>query len=494
MELGRPLVLLRFAGELATKSRRVRARFQGRLARNVGEALRSAGIRYSIRPGWARLFIEVEDRAALDVLRRVFGVSSFSPVRARCAADLDEIVRVGEAEFRDRVCGKRFAVRARRAGTHRFRSRDIEVALGAALRPHAERVDLTAPQVTVFVEVRKDEVFFFDEEILGAGGLPLGTQRGALALVSGGFDSAVAAWLTLKRGVPVDYLFCNLAGAAYERSVLQVAKVLAEDWSLGDRPRMTVIDFQEIVDALRGDVRPAYVQVVLKRLMYRAANRVALEEGREAIVTGESIGQVSSQTLTNLRAIDEVSELPVLRPVAGLDKQEIIVLSRRIGTYTLSSKIQEYCALVPDRPVTAASPERVREQEQRLEPMLLERALEGRRALDLRALEASDLVLPYVYTSEIPEGAVVLDGRPGLQFQTWHYPGAEATDLNEFSGNFRRLDRSRVYVLVCPLGLQSGVVAEHMQREGYRAYSFRGGIRGLLAYARERGLAAEAVR
>src|SRR5690606_12565058 len=168
-------------------------------------------------------------------------------------------------------------------------------------------------------------------------------------------DSAVAAWLMLKRGVQLDYVFCNLAGDAYERSVALVAKVLADDWSYGTRPRLHVIDFGPVLDDLRAKSRPRYWQVVLKRLMYRAGDHVAQEARAQGLVTGEAIGQVSSQTLVNLAAIDRASSLPVFRPLIGFDKMDIVELSRRLGTFELSSKVQEYCAIAPGNPATAAS-------------------------------------------------------------------------------------------------------------------------------------------
>ncbi|MEJ2185682.1 MAG: THUMP domain-containing protein, partial [Gemmatimonadota bacterium] len=222
---------------------------------------------------------------------------------------------------------------------------------GAALLPHSAGVDLDHPDLVVRVEVRDDRAYLFGDRIDGAGGLPLGVEGRALGLISGGYDSAVAAWLLLKRGVNLDYVFCNLGGDAYERAVVQVAKVLADDWSYGSRPRLHVVDFGAPVDELRAKVKQSYWQVVLKRLMYRAASWIGEELGSGAIVTGEAMGQVSSQTLTNLRAIEPASSLPVFRPLLGFDKNEIIERAQHVGTAGLSEQVKEYCAIAPGRPV-----------------------------------------------------------------------------------------------------------------------------------------------
>lgn len=498
------LVLVRLAGEVATKSRRVRARFQRRLARNIRDALGSAGFECDVSDEWSRLFVEVrtegedtqkqrtdkgngQSAVALEALSRVFGIRSLSMVERRCAADLGEIVRVGEQAYADAVRGKSFAVRARRTGEHPFRSQDIHVQLGAALNRDAT-VNLDAPDVTVQVEVRDDDVYFFSGRIEGPGGLPLGVEGRAVALISGGFDSAVAAWLMLKRGVQLDYVLCNLAGAAYERTVLRVVKALSETWSYGTRPRLHVVDFEPIVAALRRDVKGQYVQVVLKRLMYRVGVRIAEQLRAHALITGESVGQVSSQTLANLRAIDEASPLPVLRPLVGLDKEEIIAYSHRIGTYALCATVQEYCALVPDHPVTAARPAAARDEESRVDLEALEALVAQRGVVDVRSLAAAELVVPYLYTREVPQQAVVIDCRPARHYGAWHYPDAVHYDLDTLLMRFGKLDRGSTYVLYCAFGLQSAAVAEKMQRAGYEAYSFQGGSAALHAYAKSQGI------
>jgi thiamine biosynthesis protein ThiI len=338
------------------------------------------------------------------------------------------------------------------------------------------------------VEVRDTQAYLFSRRVEAAGGLPLGVEGHAVALISGGYDSAVAAWLMLKRGVALDYVFCNLGGDAYERAVVQVAKVLADAWSYGTQPRLHVIDFAEPVRALRDAVRQSYWQVVLKRLMYRAASRVGAELGAEAIITGEAVGQVSSQTLTNLRAITPAADLPLFRPLLGFDKEEIIQRARHIGTAALSEQVKEYCAIAPGKPVTAAPVERVAAEESRIDLSVLDAPVAARKVLDLRGLAATDLVAPYLFATEIPPGAVVLDCRPEAQYRAWHLRGAERRDEWNLLRDFRRLDRDRTYILYCAHGIQTAYLAERMQRAGYEAYSFSGGLRGLMKYAQEKGL------
>jgi thiamine biosynthesis protein ThiI len=476
-------ILIRPTGELSIKSTQTRRKFQRGLIAAIKDALSSTGGEFRVLNEWGRIFVESSNRAALDVVPRVFGISSISEIEGVTKPDLESIVATGAELYADRVRGGTFAVRARRAGRHSFSSKDVNYDLGAALNPYAE-VNLDEPDVTVGVEIREDRAYFFSQQIPGAGGLPLGVEGRAVALLSGGYDSAVAAWMLLKRGVELDYVFCNLAGSAYERAVLSVAKLLADEWSYGTRPRIHVIEFEEPVHLLKESVSESFWQVILKRLMYRAGERVAREMKAHAIVTGEAVGQVSSQTLANLRAINESIALPVLRPLVGFDKTEIIERSRQIGTYALSEKVREYCALTEEYPVTGTTPAEAEREESKLDLSMLNEPVAERRVLDLRDLDPTDLVTPYLYTSEIPDGAVVIDARARSQYDPWHYPDAVHHDFWELYGGFKKLDRERKYVLYCDLGLRTAQLAEKMQRAGYEAYSFKGGVRALRALAK----------
>ena len=477
-------VLLRLSGELSTKARRTRRRFEKRLSRNISDACRSHGLRCRVFQKWSRLVVSSPSDEVLSVLGRVFGVSSYSVIDGRCEASLPEIVERGRSLYADDVKGRRYAVRARRVGRHEFSSYDIQRDLGAALNPGAT-VDLSNPEVVVGVEVRERDVYFVGTPRAGAGGLPLGVQGKAVALISGGYDSAVAAWMTLRRGVELEYLFCNLGGAAYKRLTIEVVKALTDRWSYGTAPRLHVVDFGPVMDEFRRTVTPSYWQVTLKRMMYLAAADVAAEVGADAIVTGESIGQVSSQTLANLRAIDAVAKLPVIRPLVGFDKEEIMARARKIGTFELSSRVREYCDIVPDRPVTAARAEVVADVERGIDRDVLRTAVEDREVLEPRGLDLAEVVGAHLFVSEIGDEAVVIDTRDPDSYLRWHWPGAVQRDHDDLFRGFGELDRDRTYVLYCGEGIVSAHIAERMQKGGYEAYSFRGGVRGLRRYRRQ---------
>ncbi len=478
--------VLSYGGELSIKARGTRNRFSERLARNLADALDSAGIEHEIRRTWSRLYVESASARVAEVAARVFGVSAVSPAEGRPWESLDDLLRSGEEIFAPAVAGKTFAVRVRRGGRNQnlpFRSPEVERRLGSRLSPHAAGVDLKHPQVEVRVELRRDHAYFSYRKIAGAGGLPLGTEGRALALISGGFDSAVAAWLLLRRGVTIDYLFFNLGGDAHRDAVLEVAKVLADRWSYGTAPRLHMVDFQPQVEEIRACCTAPLWQVVLKRRMLRAADQVARMTRCAAVVTGEAVGQVSSQTLQNLAVISAATDMPLLRPLIGYHKQEIVELARQVGTHDLSAKVPEHCALTPRRPETHAKPRRVDRAEAGLDPGKLAALVEARAIFDLRALDLGKLSAPELEVDAIPESAVVLDLRSVVAFKSWHYPQALRLDYAQALQAYSSFDPDKTYVSYCEVGLKSAHLAEIMHQAGYRAHHFRGGLKRLMRYA-----------
>ncbi len=492
--------VLSYGGELSVKARGTRNRFSERLARNLADALTGAGLEHQIQRTWSRIYVEspsaggaevsaggaeVSARVA-EVASRVFGVKAIQVAERRPWEGLDDLLRTGEEIFAPAVAGKTFAVRVRRGGRNQklpFRSPEVERRLGALLVPGAAGVDLTQPQVEARVELRRGDAYFSHRRIAGPGGLPLGTGGRALALISGGFDSAVAAWLMLRRGVMLDYLFLNLGGDGHRDAVLRVVKTLADDWSHGTSPRLHMVDFRPRVEDIQSSCPQALWQVVLKRQMLRAADAVARLTRSAAVVTGEAIGQVSSQTLQNLVVISAVTEIPVLRPLVTSRKEEILELARRIGTHDLCAGVPEHCALTPGRPETHAKPRRTAEVEARLDPGRLAALVEARAVFDLRALDLGKLSAPDLEVDAVPEGAVVLDLRSAPAYKSWHYPGALRLDYAAALTAHRSFDPEPTYLIYCEVGLKSAHLAELMHRAGYRAHHFRGGLKHLMRHA-----------
>jgi thiamine biosynthesis protein ThiI len=387
------------------------------------------------------------------------------------------------------VRGKRFAVRARLIGKPRdlgFGTRDIQIALGEALRANALRVDLDDPEVTAQVEVHEGRAYFFTERLAGEGGLPLGTEGRALALVSGGFDSAVAAWQLMRRGLALEYAFFNLGGRTHHAGTQRVMHALSTRWAYGTYPRLHAVDFDAVSRDLQANAEPRFWQVILKRLMLRAAERMAAELKCPALVTGEALGQVSSQTLTNLATISAATRLPILRPLVGANKEEIIALAHRIGTGAISATVAEYCALAPRRPATAAGLDAVEAEEAKLDATLLTRAVDARQVIDVRAADPEASALPELALEAVPAGALVLDLRTRDEFKSWHLPGSVQLDFARAAEAMHAFSREQRYVAVCAFGLKSAHLAELMRKQGLDAYHFRGGTSALKKWA-ERG-------
>ena len=481
-------IIARYAQETATKSNFTRKRFDKILQSNIADAMASVGAEYSLKVIMGRLVFETSHGdKAMDVLPRVFGISSVSRVEAYADADLEQIIEIGKDHFKESVAGKTFVVRAKRVGKHSFKSPDIERQLGGALAVHG-KVKLKDPEVTVRVEVMNTVAYLYTGKVKGAGGMPLTTQGRVVTLMSGGFDSPVAAWRIMRRGAPMDFVFCNLGGVAYERSVLMVAKKLVDDWSYGYSPRFHVVEFNDVIDHMRAKVHEPYWQVVLKRLMYRAANKVAFQTYSDAIVTGEAIGQVSSQTMSNLASIESISEKPVFRPVLAFDKMEIIAEAFFIGTGQISENIKEFCNLTERKPVTSSKVREIDQQEDKMDLSILAKALEERKILEIKNIKASDMSAPYLFKKEIPEGAVVVDCRRKDEFEDWHVKGAQCQNAFKMVENYRILDKDKTYIVYCGFGTQSPYVAETLQRQGYDVYAFEGDIAAVRKYAEENNL------
>jgi thiamine biosynthesis protein ThiI len=345
------------SGDIFLKSRRTQPRMVQRVVANLRTAFDDAGYRGRLhRIGSHRFELDPGSRKGPVIERatRVFGVASVDEVVELAADDLATLAADIARQASDRVAGKTFGIRVKRRGEHSWRSMDLAREAGTLLVAAGGRVNLDAPEEPVDVTVLGDRAFLVVERHRAAGGLPVGTQEPVLCLVSGGFDSVVAAWMMLSRGCPVEFIHFKLTCSQSDHAVA-VARSLWERWGYGTDPLVHVVDFQPVKAALLQHVDARMRQVALKVLMAQAASRVAEEREILALVTGDALGQVSSQTLPHLVAISAASEIPLLRPLLGLPKETIIDYARKIGTAEISARAREVCDLSEGRPVVTGA-------------------------------------------------------------------------------------------------------------------------------------------
>ncbi len=343
--------------EIYLKSATVGRKFAKKLRKNMRAALGSIDVEMR-QLGSARLEIRTSDyKTVADRLARVFGIHSIARVETFRFETLDDLVETLTPHTQPLVVGKRFAVRVRRRGAHEWRRVDLERALGAALLPVSNGVDLTNPEATVHVRIEGQRAHVLLDRIDGAGGMPLASQGRVLVLLSGGFDSPVAAWSLMSRGVAVEFVHFKLECSQSDHA-LAVGQQLWSEWGMGTRGRVHVLEFQPVKDALREHLDPRLRQIVLKRLMMMAGDRVAARLGIPVLATGEAIGQVSSQTFPHLVELDQTIERPIFRPLLTVDKNSIVQMARRIGTFDLSSRAIEVCDLSDGSPVATRAKHR----------------------------------------------------------------------------------------------------------------------------------------
>lgn len=410
---GGDVLLVTLGSEMYVKSDRTRRRFVRRLTSNLEEAFGRAGVTAEVDPmDRGRLIVRSPDPdAALRAAADAFGIHRVERGRALRWHGLEDLAHAVAERARARVAARTFAVRVKRSGTHRWSSPEAQRRIGDLLLADSAGVDLDDPEVEVRVLVAGEEAWSIEDAADGPGGMPLGTQERCLSLLSGGFDSPVAAWMVMRRGCPVEFIHVRLECAQSDHA-LAVAHQLWRRWGAGTRPRAWVVDFTDVKAALEEQVPARLRQVVLKQLMFRAADLVADERGIPALVTGEAIGQVSSQTLHHMAEIDRSCTRTVLRPLTGGEKYEIVAKAHEIGTGELSARAQEVCDLAGGRVAVAARRPTLARAHEELPLGLVEQAVAQRAVVSLAEWVPGMDPVPTV--REVPAGATLVDPSSSL--------------------------------------------------------------------------------
>lgn len=363
------MIIVRY-GEIGLKSPRTRKRIEEKLIGNIRQALKESrkGKKVKIRREFGRIFVDSDSRKEAEKIAKVFGVVSTS-LTFETKSDLQSIVDFCEEFAKERVKrSESFAVRARRINMPAYTSMELAKEIGKRIAEKTgSKVNLDFPDREIFVEVRGKKAYVFDEIIKGVGGMPLSTQGKGIALISGGIDSPAAAWLMMKRGMSISALFMDSRPLVDERTIKRAKKSIVKlaEWSSSPIKLYIAPYGEELLEAMKYKNKKLAC-VLCKRMMYRVAEELAERTGASAIITGESLGQVASQTIDNLKAISHGIFIPIFRPLISADKTEIVGLARKIGTYGISASPAVCCLGAPLYPETRAKPEELLKAEKEL--------------------------------------------------------------------------------------------------------------------------------
>ena len=387
-------ILLLKLGEIVLKGLN-RKGFEQKLMGNIRRRLVPIG-KFKVTCMQSTVYVEPNEETcdfegAYAAMKTVFGVVGVTRAKG-CPKEVDAIIETAKAYLADTLGRARsFKAESKRADkTFPLTSIQVSQQVGGALHdafPHLQ-VDVHRPEVTVYIEIRETAAYVHADPEPGAGGLPLGTSGRAVTLLSGGIDSPVSSYMIAKRGIeliPVHFFSYPYTSPEAKEKVLSLARLLARYCG---RMTVSVVPFTKIQEAIRSACPEEYFTLVMRRFMMRISAAIAEETGAKALVTGESLGQVASQTMEALRVTEAVSHLPVLRPVIGMDKEEIVRVARQIGTFDTSILPYEDCCTVftPRHPKTRPRLSEVEKAEAKLDVEgLVKEALAETERMEIKA-------------------------------------------------------------------------------------------------------------
>jgi len=450
------------------KSKPVRSRTLKMLQKNIKYSLSRYITNFEVRYYFDKLEVEIKQElnAFLEnkvntILRNTPWIENFIEVAGYDFVDLQQIFEKTKEFYLDLLKDKTFVVRVKRTWNHSFTSLDAEKYVWAWLLKAlsamwcSPKIDLHNPQITVKIEIKESKFFVVKKQTYSViWGYPTWMQDRVLSLISWGFDSAVSTFSLQKRWAKVDYLFFNLWWKDHELWVKQIVHHLRSNFSIWFHASLIIVDFEEVITELLTKTNHRYRAILLKRLMLKAADQICKKIGYYAIIKWDSLGQVSSQTLINMNVIDRACDTLVFRPLIGYNKQEIVDITKKIWTHDYSSGMPEYCAVVSDKPATAANLEDVLDDEKNIDMNILQKAVDNmrlERCSDLLKDKTEETPIEVIYIPGCED--VIIDVREDLKQQKNPFKYEENTILSipflDLKENFAKLDQDKQYLLYC---------------------------------------------
>lgn len=471
--------IIKLFPEITVKSNSVRLRFIKILTSNIRHILNCHMNGVAVLRYWDYIEVSIKNpqnqSKAIDLLIKIPGIHHILLVDKLNFSTMHNIFEHVFIHYQSLIINKTFCVRVKRRGNHPFTSTDVERYVGSGLNQHVSsaKVKLTNPDITVYLDIEHDKLLLVKARYTGLGGFPIGTQNDVISLISGGYDSGVSSYMAIRRGCRVHYCFFNLGGHTHEIAVKQMACVLWRKYGSSHKVRFISINFTKVIGEIVEKIDDGQMGVVLKRMMVRAASQIAEQYGVNAIVTGEALGQVSSQTLINLRLIDNVSDTLVLRPLITHDKETIIKVAREIGIEEIAKTTPEFCGVISRKPTAHAIQQKILAEENQFNFDILDSAIRQASNIDIRDMAKKTAnPVQQVDTVDIAgNNDVIIDIRTPEEQEknplVMNNAAVISIPFYKLTRDINKLDPKKNYLLYCEQGTMSKLQASYLLEHGF---------------------------
>ena len=473
--------IIKVSPEIIIKSKPVRKRTIKLLSKNINIFLKEYKENLKVFSLWDKIeivawenLISLKDEI-VKILMRIPWIYTISEVIEKDFVDFENVFLETKDYFLDKISNKTFALRVHRTWIHDFNSMQAERQIGGMFLKNAinTKVNLSNPDYTIYIEIRDDKFFVIKDTFYWVGWYPVSFQWKVLSLISWWFDSGVSTYLSMKRWCEVDFLFFNLWGNAHELGVKQVANYLWNNFSRNYNAKFITLNFEELVKEILTKINHKYRWIILKRSMLKCASIVWQKE-HFALIKWDSLWQVSSQTLINMSVINKASSMLVLRPLITYDKQEIINISKHIGTFSFACNMPEYCGVISDKPATKSEESVIIEEEKNLSEDIFERVISNKKVESIKQVLSEDLecLEKWLETVYLPSfGEIVIDIRDEEKkakfplILNWiELLSIPFYDINHL---FTTLDQTKTYLFYCERGVLSKLHALYLKEKWF---------------------------